>query len=78
VNSIAIVSNTSILALGMEDYGLILYDILEYRILKFIPMAPHLLGERKFYVNALVPQAGQFLLHVVINNNAAFSMRSTS
>ena len=28
VNSMALYSNSSILALGMQDYGLILYDIL--------------------------------------------------
>jgi hypothetical protein len=29
-------------------------------------------------VNALVTQAGQFLLHAVVNNNMAFSIRSTT
>ena len=48
-------SNSSILVLGMEDYVIILYDIIDYKIIKFISLVEYLEGERHFYVNAIVP-----------------------
>ena len=45
VNSMAIMGNSSILALGIEDYGIILYDIVEFKIFKFVPIISYLEGE---------------------------------
>lgn len=39
-------------------------------------MASYIKKESSFYVTALVPQTGQYLLHVVLNNNAIFSVKS--
>ena len=75
VNSMALYSGSEILALGMQDYGLVLYDILEYKIVKFLPMQGVVEGEKHFYVTSLIPKSGQSLMHAVINNNAVFSIR---
>ena len=41
VNSISMIGKSEILALGIENYGIILYHILEYRVLKLISLQEH-------------------------------------
>lgn len=76
VNSMCIISNSTKLALGVQNYGIILYDILDKRIIKFLKFASHLgLKDHSFYVNGLIPQQDdQSIIHAIINNNAVFSI----
>jgi hypothetical protein len=72
-------TDTSILILGMQDWGLILYDIIEHKIIRFLQfnqITTYFEGEKIFHVNALVRSGvGQRQVHVILNNNAIFSIR---
>ena len=61
----------------MEDFGIVLYHILDFKILKFISLNSHYPGSSSFYVNAIIPQSGTSLvfMHCIVNNNAVFAIK---
>lgn len=75
VNSISLVDDQPLLALGMENFGIILYHILEFKIVKFVSLTSQYQGS--FYINAIIPQAGTSLvfMHCIVNNNAVFAIK---
>jgi hypothetical protein len=77
VNSISLVDDQPLLAIGMENFGIILYHILDFKIVKFVSLTSHYPGSSSFYVNAIIPQAGTSLvfMHVIVNNNAVFALK---
>lgn len=79
VNSIALLTDQPILALGMEDFGIVLYNIIDFKIVKFISLASYYPGSTSFYVNSIIPQAGASLIfmHCVVNNNAVYAIKMT-
>ena len=77
VNSISLVNDQPLLALGMENFGIILYHILDFKIVKFLSLISQYPGSSSFYVNAIIPQSGTSLvfMHCIVNNNAVFAIK---
>lgn len=73
VNSITMMGNSSILALGIQDFGIILYNVVDFKIYKFIKMAESV-HQKHFFFNALISAAPQNLMFAILNNNAVFSI----
>ena len=79
VNSISLVPDQPVLALGMEDFGVVLYNILEFKIEKFLSFVSYYPGSKSFFINSIIPQAGTslFYMHCVVNNNAVYGSKMT-
>ena len=72
VNSMALIGESAVLALGIENYGIIFYCILDFRVLRYVSLVD-LYGE-PFLVNSIVPQGQLMMLMAMVNNQAIYSI----
>jgi hypothetical protein len=81
VSSLALIGNSSILALGIEDYGIMLYCMLDFSLINYVSLKERYTaatGLSRFVINAIIPQGELMMLLAIVNNHAVYSLRVDS
>jgi hypothetical protein len=81
VNSMGLIGNTSLLALGIEDFGILIYDVISFEIRQEVPFRDGqkyslLEQQNSFKVTHIISQTNQVMFYAVVNNHMIFSVRN--
>jgi len=79
VNSMAMIGNTSLLALGIQEFGILIYDVMAFKIIQEVPFKKgytfaSLDPENSFKITHIISQTNQVMFYAVVNNQMIFSV----
>ena len=83
INSMSLIGNSTLLAIGIQNFGVIIYDILTYRLVAERSIIDEyqstslkkLRQSNQFYVSHIVSLVDQMGIYIVLNNNAVYFMK---
>lgn len=77
----AMIGNTSLLALGIQEFGILIFDVMAFKIIQEVPFKKgytfaSLDPENSFKITHIISQTNQVMFYAVVNNHMIFSVRN--